>query len=221
MPQGRGTAAPSAPPPAAAMVILAPLIRDPAPDDPPLMTRLSPALRLLAPLLLALPLLTACQTTPVEAPQTMRSLEGELIYRPLGSPAPPGPAGACWGRQVTPAVIETVTEQQVVRPERRDATGAVVEAARYRSAQRQRIVRERSDIWFRSPCPAELTPDIVAGIQRALAARGLYRGAPTGVIDGPTETAIRAFQSPRGLKSGTLSLTAAKELGLIPVVERG
>ncbi|WP_336461738.1 peptidoglycan-binding domain-containing protein [Frigidibacter sp. MR17.24] len=163
-------------------------------------------------------LLTACQAVPVAAPDTLRSLEGELVYRAPGAPGPQGPAGACWDHDATPAVIETVTEQELVAPERRDAAGALVAPARYRSVQRQRIVRDRSAVWFRSPCPAELSPDVVAGLQRALAARGLYRAPPTGAIDRPTEAAIRAFQRPRGLNSGKLSLSAAQELGLIPVV---
>ncbi|MEI4484619.1 peptidoglycan-binding domain-containing protein [Frigidibacter sp. MR17.14] len=174
-----------------------------------------------APLPLALSLLAlalaACQTVPVEAPDTMRRLDGELVYAPIGSAAPVTPAGACWDHQVTPAVIETVTEQVQVAPERGDDVTGVVTPARYRSVQRTRIKRERGEIWFRSPCPAELSPDVVAGLQRALAARGLYQGTPTGVIDPPTAAAIRAFQTPRGLKSGQLSLTAAEELGMIPV----
>lgn len=70
--------------------------------------------------------------------------------------------------------------------------------------------------WFPALCPAEMTPELVATLQRALAARGLYRGPATGRLDGATRTAIAAWQAPRGLDSTTLSTRAAQELGLIP-----
>lgn len=132
--------------------------------------------------------------------------------------APPGAApGTCWGRDAIPAVIETVTEQVLVTPAERDAAGAVIRAASYRTETSQRIVRERREVWFRTPCLPEMTPEFIASLQRALAARGLYEGPVTGAIDGPTRAAIRAYQKPEGLDSGTLSLAAARKLGLAVV----
>ncbi|WP_370285668.1 peptidoglycan-binding domain-containing protein [Pseudooceanicola nanhaiensis] len=124
--------------------------------------------------------------------------------------APPGAApGTCWGRDATPAVIETVTEQAAVPGP--DGSSS------YRTETSQRIVQERREVWFRTPCPPEMTAEFISSLQRALAARGLYRGAITGTIDGPTRTAIRAYQKPEGLDSGTLSLAAARKLGLAVV----
>ncbi|MGR3456163.1 peptidoglycan-binding domain-containing protein [Pseudooceanicola sp.] len=132
--------------------------------------------------------------------------------------APPGAdPGTCWGRDATPAVIETVTEQVLVTPAERDANGAALRAATYRTETSQQIVQERREVWFRTPCLPEMTPEFIASLQRALAARGLYGGQITGVIDGPTRTAIRAYQKPEGLDSGTLSLAAARKLGLAVV----
>lgn len=141
-------------------------------------------------------------------PDTMTPLSiGAPEVTQIRAAAPPGAApGTCWGRDATPAVIETVTEQ-VLLP---GADGT----ASYHTETRQQIVRERREVWFRTPCLPEMTPEFIASLQRALAARGLYRGEITGVIDGPTRTAIRAYQKPEGLDSGTLSLAAARKLGL-------
>lgn len=127
----------------------------------------------------------------------------------------PGEKG-CFARQTRPAVVETETEQVLVAAEKRDpATGEILRPATYRTKTHQKIVSPRAEWWFAAPCAADLTPEIVATLQRALAARGLYRGPVTGVLDEPTHRAIRAYQAPRGLDSATLSLRGAQELGLI------
>ncbi|MGL6209244.1 MAG: peptidoglycan-binding domain-containing protein, partial [Paracoccaceae bacterium] len=114
-----------------------------------------------------------------------------------------------------PAIIETVTEQEVVTPEQRDGAGQIVVPATFRSTTKQRMVQDRQEVWFRTPCADELTVDVVATLQRALKARGLYDQPLTGVIDAETAEAIRRFQAERGLDSPQLSLAAARELGVI------
>ncbi|MEM6589221.1 MAG: peptidoglycan-binding domain-containing protein [Pseudomonadota bacterium] len=124
--------------------------------------------------------------------------------------APPGaPPGTCWGRDATPAVIETVTEQ-VVHEE--DGTAPV-----YETQTSQAIVTPREDTWFERPCDDVMTPEFNASLQRALEARGHYRGPITGRMDGRTRAAIRAYQKPQGLDSGMISLAAARQMGLMQV----
>ena len=127
--------------------------------------------------------------------------------------APPA-EGTCWARDETPAVIETVTEQVMVQPAEILADGTVVRPAAYRTETRQRIVKPRKDTWFEIPCEDQMTPDFIASLQRALKARGIYRGAVTGKMDGRTRAAIRAYQKPQGLDSGVISLAAARQMGL-------
>ncbi len=127
---------------------------------------------------------------------------------------PHGPAGACWASDLTPLIIETVTEQSLSVPEKLDAVGNVLSPAVYSTSTRQRIVQERREIWFRASCPEELTIAYYATLQRALKARGLYSGPVTGAMDAPTMEAVRKFQADRGLDSPVLSLAAARELGL-------
>lgn len=157
-------------------------------------------------------LLGGCQAASVQAPgQALLSRE---VVRVNGEGPPPSDHGECWASSVTPAVIETVTEQLVVTEEVRDVAGAVVAPATYRTRTHQRMVQDREEVWFRAPCPAEQTVQFVASLQRALKARGLYLWPVTGEMDAETAEAVRRFQAERGLDSPTLSLAAARELGL-------
>lgn len=132
--------------------------------------------------------------------------------------APPGAApGTCWGKLVTPAVIETVTDQVLVQPPEMAADGAITAPGIYRTVTHQAIVQERKVTWFETPCPADLTPDFVSSLQRALEARDLYRGSVSGEMNARTRAAIRKLQQPDGLDSGILSLATARKLGLVAV----
>lgn len=132
--------------------------------------------------------------------------------------APPGAKpGTCWGKHTTPALIETVTEQIMLQPAEIRTDGTVEQPAIYKTETQQRIIRERRDTWFETPCPETQPPDFTASVQRALAARGLYHGRITGEMDSHTRAAIRKYQKPQGLDSGILSTAAARKLGLIAV----
>jgi len=135
--------------------------------------------------------------------------------RTRAAPPPGADPEACYGQDVSPAVIETVTEQVMLQPAQIDASGAVLYPAVYKTETRQVIVQERRELWFETPCERDLTPDFVASVQRALKARGLYRGPVNGEITARTRRAIRAFQKPQGLDSAILSKAAARQLGLI------
>lgn len=131
-------------------------------------------------------------------------------------PGPPhGPEGACWASELTPTIIETVTEQVVASPERRDKDGNVTAPATFRTVTQQKIVQDRHEIWFRAPCPGDFTVAFVASLQRALKARGLFAQPVTGTMDAATAEAVRRYQADRGLDSKQLSLAAARELGLV------
>jgi len=129
------------------------------------------------------------------------------------------PAGvapdSCWVRDVAPARIETVTRQIEIAPARLAEDGTLLSPARYRTETAQAITRERQELTFETPCPAALTPDLIATLQRALEARGLYRGPITGKMDVRTLQAVRRYQSARGLPSGLLSMRSARGLGLL------
>ena len=114
-------------------------------------------------------------------------------------------------RNVSPAVVETVTEQILVQPAEIMVDGSVTRPAVYKTETRQAIVRERVETWFETPCAAALTPEFVATLQRALKARGFYRGQISGRMDTRTRAAVRQYQAPQGLNSGILSLQQRHE----------
>jgi len=126
-------------------------------------------------------------------------VEAELLR---GEGPPDADPNACYGRHTTPAVIETITEQ-VAEP-----------GGTFVTETRARIVEERRELWFETPCQAETDPDFITALQRALEARGLYRGPINGDMTRRTRRAIRDFQAPQGLDSPILSLAAARQLGL-------
>ena len=123
--------------------------------------------------------------------------------------------GTCYGNAVTPAVVQTLTAQELESPELRDAEGRVIQPATYRSAIRQEILRERQEVRFATVCPPAYTESFVASLQRALQARGFYVGPVTGSLDQATSRAVQDYQREAGPDSGLLSLESARRLGLV------
>jgi hypothetical protein len=163
-------------------------------------------------LILALALM-GCQPGVPAAPDLPNNLQSEMVTK-RGDTPPTAGEGICWADDVTPAIIETVTEQVLINPEVRGPDGTLISAAVFQTAASQRIVQDRRAVWFRTPCPDDLTLDFVASLQRALKARGYYRGDVTGQLDAPTRLAIRQFQETLGLDSERISLAAAQRLGI-------
>lgn len=164
---------------------------------------------------LLLTALVACDSSAPKARSTADLSQGVMRVSGPDVPPPPTEEGACWTTDVTPAVIETVSEQVIATPAVTDATGRVLSPATYATSSHQRILRDRQTVHIRTPCPEDVTPDFVASVQRALKARGYYLAPVTGAMDAPTLDAIRRFQEPLGLDSPVLSLAGAKTLGLV------
>lgn len=125
--------------------------------------------------------------------------------------------GSCWGRTVSPAVVEQVREQVQVSPAEVSVDGTITKLPVFRNEVREQIVTPRRDNWFETPCPEVMTPAFVETLQRALAVRGFYAGPVTGQMDAATRAAVLQFQSSEGLPSGVLSLATARQLGLVAV----
>lgn len=155
--------------------------------------------------------LAACTTT--------QSMDRNTIVPDFTSAQVAPPPGvspeSCWVRDIAPAELETITRQIEEVPARYGTDGRLITPARYRTETDHVITRERQELIFETPCPAVLTPDFIATLQRALEARGLYRGPINGMMDVRTRLAIRRYQSGKGLPSGLLSMQAARGLGLL------
>lgn len=69
---------------------------------------------------------------------------------------------------------------------------------------------------FEAVCPAELTPDFVSSLQRAMAARDGYSGQITGEYDATTAASVLLMQRETlDLNSEVLAMETAQTLGLI------
>lgn len=123
--------------------------------------------------------------------------------------------GRCYGRDVTPAVIETITEQVLVQPAQVSSDGTVLSPAAFRTVTRQVIVRERREVAFETVCPQVYTMEFVQTLQRSLKARGYYNGPVDGILNDRTAEAVRRFQRTIGHDSGLLALETARQLGLV------
>ena len=132
--------------------------------------------------------------------------------------SPPGAApGTCWDKTVSPAVVETVTRKVLLQPAQISSDGRIQAAPIYKDETYQEVVKPREATWEEIPCAADLTPEFVSSLQRALSARGYYPGPITGELDTATKSAVQRYQRDEGLNGKTLTVAAARKLGLIAV----
>ncbi len=153
-------------------------------------------------------LLSACVATTPHIPS-------DPVPRGNGLAPPGAPPGSCWSKVETPAVIETISQQVLVRPAKTNPDGTIAELPVYRTQARQQIVTPREAQWFETPCPPSFTVEFVSSLQRALIARGLYTGPVNGAMDSSTRAAILMVQREAGLQSDILSIETARALGLV------
>lgn len=172
-------------------------------------------MRTLSVVLAALVSAAACTASGEDPAKTPTYLGEPIVTR--ASPPDRTDPDACFGHEATPAVIETVTSQIMLRAAEIAPDGTVLSPATFRTDTRQEIVTPRREMWFETVCTADLTPEFIASLQRALEARGLYAGPIDGEMTAATRAAIRAYQAPQGLASPILSLAAARQLGLAEV----
>lgn len=132
----------------------------------------------------------------------------------IDAPPPGADPEACWGKTVSPATIETVSQKVLVQPAQISSDGRIQAPPVYRDETRQEVVVPRREQWFEVPCAQDLTPEFVSSVQRALQARNYYLGPITGNLDMRTRRAVRAYQVDQGLDSGVLTVAAARQLGL-------
>lgn len=154
-------------------------------------------------------LLAACTQTSLPAVSRLAEPNSSSISLPDPE------TGVCLAKDVTPAVIQTVTEQVLMQPAQVSTDGAVTYPATYRTETRQVIVKERKDLTFEALCEAKLTREFVANLQRALAVRGFYKGQATGELNWRTRRAVRLYQIDQGIDSAIISKDTARALGLI------
>jgi hypothetical protein len=129
--------------------------------------------------------------------------------------------GRCQARENVPAIFEHVMGEVRVTQAEIAPDGTVVRRAAYRKAPVTTMVRPRSEMIFDAVCGHQMTPEFIASLQRALAARGYFAGNVSSTMDPPTNAAVHLYQKERGLDSAQLSLETARALGLITVDTQG
>ncbi len=154
--------------------------------------------------LIASALLASCTGAPATQPDASAE-------RPAAAPR----SAACMAHDTTPAIVETVTEDILRRPAVIAPDGTIAQPAEFETRTHQKIVQERRDVTFETPCPPVFDLEFIASLQRALKARGYYKGPVSGKLDAPTSRAIRSYQRTFGLNSSILASDAARRLGLI------
>ncbi len=167
-------------------------------------------------LALSIPL-AACAKTGPSQEVTRADFGDEQIITDFTLGPPGARPGACYGKDVTPATVEQVTEHRLVEEAKIAENGNIITPAKYETVTEARIVDGREQIYFETPCPPRWTPEFIASIQRALTARGLYADYPHGELDEATRQAIRTFQISEGLNSAILSTESARKLGLVEI----
>ena len=110
-----------------------------------------------------------------------------------------------------------MTRRVLLQPAQISSDGRIQAPPIYKDEARHEVVQPRRESWYEILCATDLTPEFIATVQRALAARGYYRGTADGQIDAATKTAIQRYQKDEGIKSSSLSMAAARKLGLIVV----
>ncbi len=124
----------------------------------------------------------------------------------------------CEGRLITtPAVVETITTQIEVSPAIYNDAGQITTDAVYETKTQQNITTDRVETRFEAVCPSVMTPEFIATLQRALAARQIYAGPINGRTTQATKAAFQTYQSQSGLNSPILSVKTARQLGLITI----
>ncbi len=121
----------------------------------------------------------------------------------------------CFARTPPRQATRIVTEQVMVLPERTSPDGSITSPPVFREQSRPVTETVGEGVEFETLCPAELTEERIATLQRALKARLAYDGPVTGVYDGPTQEAVQAFQKPSGFDSPDIARVTAEQLGVI------
>ncbi len=113
-----------------------------------------------------------------------------------------------------PAQYKTVKTTKMIEPpqERR-----IKIPAEFGTVTRQEKVSEGRMEWREILCETNMTRDKIAQIQRALAAKGLYKGPIDGAIGSETVQAVMAFQKQAGLEvTRNLTVATVEALGVNP-----
>lgn len=109
-------------------------------------------------------------------------------------------------------VYNTVSKRVLVSPE---ATREEVIPSVSRTFKEKRLIRQGGyTVWTEILCAEKTTSGKVRAVQNALNAAGFNCGAADGVMGINTQTALKQYQTEKGLPVGNLNLETLKSLGV-------
>jgi hypothetical protein len=121
----------------------------------------------------------------------------------------------------TPATVErvpveaeykTITKRVMVEPER---TETATVPAQYSTVKERRLIRAGGyTTWTEILCAEKTTNDVVRRLQAALNSAGYQAGTPDGVMGVRTQTALKQYQTDKGLPVGNMNLETLRSLGI-------
>ena len=134
---------------------------------------------------------------------------------PTFSSRPDTPNGACWHQLPGETVTETKEELVETRPAQFDAAGNEIAPAVFGKRQVETETALGNGAWFRKICTPTLSPEFISSLERALAARGYFKGRVTGTLSNRLKTAIQLYQSDAGLDTSVPSHAMGFRFGLL------
>lgn len=136
----------------------------------------------------------------VEVPAKYKTVKRQVMANPAST------------RKVEiPATYKTVKVRKLVsEPQER----RIPIPAEYQTLTKTAQVSEGHLEWKRVLCETNVTPEIIARIQNALANSGFDPGPIDGVLGMQTHGAIKAYQRDKGLATGGLTYETIKSLGI-------
>lgn len=112
-----------------------------------------------------------------------------------------------------PAEYGTVKVTKLVEPARTDT---IEIPAEYQTVSQRKLVREGSLEWRSILCETNMSPGVVAELQRALSSAGFEAGSADGNYGRQTANAVEAYQRSKGLATGQLTIETLRALGIDP-----
>lgn len=110
------------------------------------------------------------------------------------------------------AVYKTITKKVMVKPE---TVETITIPAKYDTVTEKRLVSKGGYTqWTEILCAAQTTSSIVVRVQNALNAAGYQAGSADGRLGIRTQTALKAYQTAKGLPIGNLNVETLRALGV-------
>ena len=110
------------------------------------------------------------------------------------------------------AQYKTVSKRVLVSPE---TTREITIPAEYKTVTEKRLVKEGGyTVWTEILCAEKTTSSKILSVQRSLSEKGYNPGPIDGIMGIKTQTALKQFQTDKGLPVGNLNLETLKALGV-------